>query len=121
MKDNGSLHYLIIFSDLMSGLRKMHGNEKNNGEYIPEFEPEFRHPRNWGAWLGVLAFAGVAMIPPSLRDPLLGKLGRLAGKFGKSARRRAQINLYYCFPEKAKRKGKRSSTRCSPPRRRPWY
>jgi len=73
--------------------------KKNNSEYIPEFEKGFRHPRYWGAWLGVLAFAGVAMVPPSLRDPLLGKLGRLAGKLGKSARRRAQINLLYCFPE----------------------
>lgn len=75
--------------------------KKNNSEYIPEFESEFRHPRNWGAWLGVLAFAGMAMIPPRMRDPLLGKLGRLAGKLGKSARRRAQINLFYCFPEKS--------------------
>ncbi|MGY6029063.1 lauroyl-Kdo(2)-lipid IV(A) myristoyltransferase [Phytobacter sp. AG2a] len=75
--------------------------KKNNSEYIPEFEKGFRHPRYWGAWLGVLAFAGVAMVPPSLRDPLLGKLGRLAGKLGKSARRRAQINLLYCFPEQS--------------------
>ncbi|CAI8830156.1 MULTISPECIES: lauroyl-Kdo(2)-lipid IV(A) myristoyltransferase [Kosakonia] len=75
--------------------------KKNTAEYIPVFEKEFRYPRYWGAWLGVLAFAGVALIPPSVRDPLLGKLGRLVGKFGKSARRRAQINLYYCFPEKS--------------------
>lgn len=75
--------------------------KKNNSEYIPQFEGEFRHPRHWGAWLGVLAFAGVALIPPSVRDPLLAKLGRLAGRRGKSARRRAQINLYYCFPEKS--------------------
>jgi len=75
--------------------------KKNNVEYIPRFESEFRHPRNWGAWLGVLAFAGMALIPPSVRDPLLGKLGRLAGKLGKNARRRAQINLLYCFPEKS--------------------
>ncbi|WLI76059.1 lauroyl-Kdo(2)-lipid IV(A) myristoyltransferase [Kosakonia sp. H02] len=75
--------------------------KKNNIEYIPEFESEFRHPRHWGAWLGVLAFMGAAMIPPAVRDPLLGKLGRLAGRFGKSARRRAQINLSYCFPEKS--------------------
>ncbi|WP_413796447.1 lauroyl-Kdo(2)-lipid IV(A) myristoyltransferase [Kosakonia cowanii] len=79
----------------------MHGNQKNNSEYIPQFEGEFRHPRHWGAWLGVLAFAGVALIPPSVRDPLLAKLGRFAGRRGKSARRRAQINLYYCFPEKS--------------------
>lgn len=75
--------------------------KKNNSEYIPQFEGEFRHPRHWGAWLGVLAFAGVALIPPSVRDSLLAKLGRFAGRRGKSARRRAQINLYYCFPEKS--------------------
>ena len=75
--------------------------KKNNIEYIPEFEPSFRHPRNWGAWLGVYAFAGIALLPASVRDPLLGKVGRLAGRMGKSARRRAQINLYYCFPEKS--------------------
>lgn len=75
--------------------------KKNNSEYIPEFEKSFRHPRFWGAWLGVYAFAGIAMLPPALRDPLLGKVGRLAGKLGKSARRRAQINLFYCFPEKS--------------------
>jgi len=73
--------------------------KKNNSEYLPEFEREFLHPRYWGAWLGVMAFAGVAMIPPSVRDPLLAKLGRLGGRVGKSARRRAQINLLYCFPE----------------------
>ncbi|MGP3593319.1 lauroyl-Kdo(2)-lipid IV(A) myristoyltransferase [Vagococcus sp. WN89Y] len=75
--------------------------KKNNNEYIPRFESEFRHPRNWGAWLGVLAFAGMALIPPAVRDPLLGRLGRLAGKLGKNARRRAQINLLYCFPQKS--------------------
>ena len=74
--------------------------KKNNIEFIPEFEKSFRHPRNWGAWLGVYAFAGIAMLPASVRDPVLGKIGRLAGRMGKSARRRAQINLYYCFPEK---------------------
>lgn len=78
-----------------------HGNKKNNIEYIPEFEKSFRHPRNWAAWLGVYTFAGIAMLPAALRDPLLGKIGRLAGRLGKSARRRAQINLYYCFPEKS--------------------
>ncbi|MGU9869709.1 MULTISPECIES: lauroyl-Kdo(2)-lipid IV(A) myristoyltransferase [Kluyvera] len=75
--------------------------KKNNSEYIPEFEKSFRHPQYWGAWLGVLAFAGIAYVPAKIRDPILGKLGRLAGKFGRSARRRAQINLLYCFPEKS--------------------
>ncbi|CAH6660811.1 lauroyl-Kdo(2)-lipid IV(A) myristoyltransferase [Pseudocitrobacter vendiensis] len=74
---------------------------KKNSEYIPEFEKEFRRPQNWGAWLGVFAFAGAACLPAKVRDPLLGTLGRLAGRLGKSARRRAQINLRYCFPEKS--------------------
>ncbi len=51
--------------------------------------------------LGVFAFAGIALTPPSFRDPLLGKLGRLVGRLAKSSRRRAQINLLYCFPEKS--------------------
>ena len=75
--------------------------KKNNSEYIPQFEKEFLLPRYWGAWLGVLALAGVALVPASIRDPLLGKLGHLGGRLGKSARRRAQINLHYCFPEKS--------------------
>lgn len=75
--------------------------KKNNSEYIPQFEKEFLLPRYWGAWLGVFALAGVALVPASVRDPLLGKLGRLGGRLGKSARRRAQINLLYCFPEKS--------------------
>ncbi|MDQ6191373.1 hypothetical protein M3O75_14575 [Klebsiella pneumoniae] len=60
------------------------------------------------------------MTPPSFRDPLLGKLGRLVGRLAKSSRRRAQINLLYCFPEKASTSGKRSSTPCMPRRRRRW-
>ena len=75
--------------------------KKNNSEYIPQFEKEFLQPRYWGAWLGVFALAGVALVPASVRDPLLGKLGRFGGRLGKSARRRAQINLLYCFPEKS--------------------
>ncbi|HKN03078.1 MAG TPA: lauroyl-Kdo(2)-lipid IV(A) myristoyltransferase [Buttiauxella sp.] len=73
--------------------------KKSHSEFIPEFQKAFLHPKFWGAWLGVGAFAGLAMLPPSIRDPLLGKVGRIAGRFGKSARRRAQINLLYCFPE----------------------
>ena len=76
-------------------------NKKNNIEYIPEFEKSFRHPRHWGAWLGVYAFAGMALLPARVRDPILGNIGRIAGRLGKSARRRAQINLLYCFPEKS--------------------
>ncbi|MFP1483705.1 hypothetical protein ACLB1S_17610 [Escherichia coli] len=27
---------------------------------MPEFDKSFRHPRYWGAWLGVAAMAGIA-------------------------------------------------------------
>ncbi len=61
-----------------------HGNEKNNSEYIPEFDKSFRHPRYWGAWLGVAAMAGIALTPPKFRDPILARLGRFAGRLGKA-------------------------------------
>lgn len=73
--------------------------KKSANEFIPQFQRAFLHPKYWGSWLGVAAFAGLAITPASIRDPLLGKIGRIAGRLAKSARRRAQINLYYCFPE----------------------
>jgi len=78
--------------------------KKSNIEFIPEFKNEFLHPRYWSAWLGIGAIAAAAMIPPAIRDPLLAKLGRLGGRFGNSARRRARINLLYCFPEYSEEK-----------------
>ena len=75
--------------------------KKKNIEYIPEFDKSFRHPRYWGAWLGVAAIAGIALTPASLRDPILAKLGRMVGRLGKSSRRRALINLSLCFPERS--------------------
>lgn len=45
--------------------------------------------------------AGIALTPASFRDPLLAKLGRFAGRLGKSSRRRALINLSLCFPERS--------------------
>ena len=75
--------------------------KKKNIEYIPEFHKSFRHPRYWGAWLGVAAIAGIALTPAAFRDPILAKLGRLAGRLGKSSRRRALINLSLCFPERS--------------------
>ncbi len=67
--------------------------------FIPVFQKTFLHPRFWGVWLGAGAIAALAYIPPKFRDPLLAGIGRLAGKFAKSARRRARINLLYCMPE----------------------
>jgi len=73
--------------------------KKSNVEFIPVFKKSFLHPRYWGSWLAVGAFVVIALVPPRLRDPVLGALGRMAGKLARSARRRAQINLFYCLPE----------------------
>ena len=43
--------------------------------------------------------AGISLVPARLRDPVLGAVGKLAGKLAKGARRRARINLLYCLPE----------------------
>ena len=57
--------------------------KKKNIEYIPEFHKSFRHPRYWGAWLGVAAIAGIALTPASFRDPILAKLRTPRRKTGK--------------------------------------
>ncbi|GLR07329.1 lauroyl-Kdo(2)-lipid IV(A) myristoyltransferase [Mixta theicola] len=77
----------------------METSKKKHTEFIPVFQKSFLLPEYWGAWLGIGAFAVMAMLPAALRDPVLGAAGRLAGRFAKSARRRAQINLLYCMPE----------------------
>jgi lauroyl-KDO2-lipid IV(A) myristoyltransferase len=77
----------------------METRKKNNIEFIPVFERSFLKPKYWGSWLAIGALTGLAYLPPKVRDPLLGRLGRFAGKLAKGARRRALINLYYCLPE----------------------
>ncbi len=75
-------------------------NEKNNNvEFIPQFKPEFLKPRYWGNWVAIAALGGMALLPVSVRDPVLGTLGKWVGRLAKSARRRARINLLYCLPE----------------------
>ncbi len=49
--------------------------KKNNIEFIPKFEKSFFTAALLGRLAGVFAFAGIALTPPSFRDPLLGKLG----------------------------------------------
>lgn len=58
--------------------------KKNNSEYIPEFDKSFRHPRYWGAWLGVAAMAGIALTPPKFRDPILARLDVLPDDWEKA-------------------------------------
>lgn len=77
----------------------MENKTKSVSEYIPKFKSEFWHPRYWGTWLGMIIFMSLAWVPLSIRDPILGALGKLVGRYSKTARRRARINLEYCFPE----------------------
>ncbi|MCG8710032.1 lauroyl-Kdo(2)-lipid IV(A) myristoyltransferase [Brenneria sp. 4F2] len=77
----------------------MEKEKKNSAEFVPQFKRAFYHPRYWGTWLGIGAIALAAYIPARFRNPVLGGLGRLVGRFAKGARRRARINLLYCMPE----------------------
>lgn len=77
----------------------MKSERKNNIEFIPQFKMSFLKPKYWGDWLAIGAMAVMALLPVSVRDPLLGALGTRVGRLAKSARRRARINLYYCLPE----------------------
>ncbi|CAK9884825.1 MAG: Lipid A biosynthesis myristoyltransferase [Candidatus Erwinia impunctatus] len=79
----------------------MEKSKKSAIEFIPVFQKSFLLPRYWGNWLAIIICAGLAWVPVALRDPLLGKLGCMAGRLAKSARRRARINLFYCMPEKS--------------------
>lgn len=67
--------------------------------YIPTFHRIYLHPKYWGMWGGALLLAITAYLPTKLRDPLLAKIGKLIGRLATGSRRRAKINLLYCFPE----------------------
>ncbi|EKT57511.1 lauroyl-Kdo(2)-lipid IV(A) myristoyltransferase [Providencia sneebia] len=67
--------------------------------YVPTFHKSYLHPKYWGVWLGAGLLAILAYIPVKIRDPILAKMGKWVGRVAKSARRRAKINLLYCFPE----------------------
>lgn len=77
----------------------MQTKKRSNVEFIPEFDASFLHPRHWGTWSLVGLMLALAYIPPRIRNPFLGFIGRSAGRFVKGARRRARINLLYCLPE----------------------
>lgn len=73
--------------------------------YVPTFHRAYLHPRHWGTWFGAGVLCALAYMPVKWRDPLLASIGRFVGRKAKSARRRADINLRYCFPhwDKAQR------------------
>jgi lauroyl-KDO2-lipid IV(A) myristoyltransferase len=77
----------------------MQKEKRSNIEFIPEFKASFLHPRYWGIWFGVGIMLVFAYIPARVRNPILGAAGRFVGRFVTGARRRARINLLYCFPE----------------------
>ncbi|EMW92122.1 lipid A biosynthesis (KDO)2-(lauroyl)-lipid IVA acyltransferase [Escherichia coli ThroopD] len=75
--------------------------KKYKSEFIPEFKKNYLSPVYWSTWFLLGMIAGISMFPPSFRDPVLAKIGRWAGRLSKKARRRATINLSFCFPEKS--------------------
>lgn len=93
------LHYQQIYFSRHQTLEE-HGNEKRILSISLSFTNHFAI-RATGAPAGVAAIAGIALTPAAFRDPILAKLGRLAGRLGKSSRRRALINLSLCFPERS--------------------
>ncbi|UDG79723.1 lauroyl-Kdo(2)-lipid IV(A) myristoyltransferase [Candidatus Steffania adelgidicola] len=77
----------------------MKNKQNRQIEFIPIFKSAFYSPRYWGIWLGIGIATAVAWIPPRMRDPMLGCLGRALGRFAYKARFRAHVNLSYCLPE----------------------
>ncbi|WMY95417.1 MAG: lauroyl-Kdo(2)-lipid IV(A) myristoyltransferase [Arsenophonus sp.] len=74
--------------------------EKNNKlGYIPTFHFMYLHPKYWVMWIGILLLVSIVYLPIEVRDLCLAKIGKLIGKLAKNTRRRAKINLLYCFPE----------------------
>ncbi|MDT9587431.1 MAG: lauroyl-Kdo(2)-lipid IV(A) myristoyltransferase [Candidatus Arsenophonus melophagi] len=67
--------------------------------YIPTFHCTYLYPKYWWMWGGVLLLMIIAYLPIKMRDLLLAKVGKLIGRLTTGARRRAKINLLYCFPE----------------------
>lgn len=72
---------------------------QDTSHFIPRFKLRFLQPLYWGKWLAVMVAGFMALLPPAWRDPILDALGRGVGRVAKSARKRAQVNLSYCFPE----------------------
>ncbi|MFC0309211.1 lauroyl-Kdo(2)-lipid IV(A) myristoyltransferase [Gallibacterium trehalosifermentans] len=67
--------------------------------YEPQFRWEYLLPKYWCVWLGVFLLALLGFLPFRLRDSIAAKLGLLIGRIAKKQRRRAEVNLQYCFPE----------------------
>lgn len=69
--------------------------------YNPKFKLSFLRPVYWLTWLGVLIAVILAYMPYRLRDRLAARLSRPFARKKSRARRRAQINIEQCFPQKS--------------------
>ncbi|WP_369012200.1 lauroyl-Kdo(2)-lipid IV(A) myristoyltransferase [Erwinia pyrifoliae] len=94
-------HVSTIISRLLFGASAWKTKKEVMLNLFPSFRNLFYYPATGGVGWEWAAFAALTLVSPRLRDPLLGALGRQAGKLARSARRRAQINLLYCLPEKS--------------------
>lgn len=77
----------------------MQKKQRSNVEFIPVFKRSFFLPKYWGVWLGVGVMLLLAYVPVKVRNPVLATIARFASRFIGGAKRRARINLFYCFPE----------------------
>ncbi|GJH75993.1 hypothetical protein ECZC06_55870 [Escherichia coli] len=57
--------------------------KNNRTEFIPRFNLTLLLPRYWMMWTGIAIIGASAMVPPALRDPLLGKTWHAGWAFGK--------------------------------------
>lgn len=74
-----------------------------NKGHLPQFKWSFLLPKYWGIWFIVFLLILISFIPSKLRTPLFSFLGKYMGRYIKSARNRAEMNLALCFPEKSEK------------------
>lgn len=72
--------------------------------YTPIFHYSYLHPKYWIIWIAfIFLIIIVIYFPIKMRDCILSKAGKFIGKLTKKSRKRAEINLLYCFPKLSKK------------------
>lgn len=66
----------------------------------PPFRWSLLAPRHWPAWLGVIAFSALLLVPVGLRDRIAGRVGELQFRLNRKRRGIVELNLAQCFPER---------------------
>ena len=70
---------------------------------VPDFNPQFYHPKYWGIWLGLGLLRLLAFIPFKQKF-IIGKyIGKVIYTLATKRRRLAKANIALCFPEKSQR------------------